>query len=221
MREGIRQPRPLTINQLADRLRADDDFTSVAALYAAHLGNPDLALERVLLDILDAEYVPYLASLRYKESGLRKRAQWERTWEFQREEDRTGSRLGIPVPPKYASADFVKSSFWSNRGKLDVPKERFIGYPGASPDADSTLLLGWAGWDYKDQAQALVNLVNDRSAQLAWGADKIGPLLDGLAEIMPWIAQWHGSYDEEWEGVPAEEFEAFLAEQRARFGVGQ
>ena len=221
MREGIRQPRPLTINQLADRHRADDDFVSVAALYAAHLGNLDLPLERVLVDVLDAEYVPYLATLRYKESGLRKRAQWEQTWELQREEDQTGARLDIPVPPKYASADFVKQSFWSNRGKLDVPKERFIGYPGASPDADTTLLLGWAGWDRKDQAQALVNLVNDRAAQLAWGADKISPLLAGLAEIMPWIKQWHGEYDEEWEGVPAEDFEAFLSEQRARFGVGQ
>lgn len=221
LREGFRQPRPLTINQLADRLRADDDFTSVASLYAAHLGNPDMPLERVLADILDAEHVPYLAALRYKESGLRKRAQWERTWELQREEDRTGKRLDIPVPPKYTSADFVKQSYWSNRGKLDMPKERFIGYPGASPDADPTLLLGWAGWDHKDQAQALVNLVNDRSAQLAWGADKIAPLLAGLAEILPWIKQWHGQYDEEWGGVPAEDFEAFLNERRSRFGVGQ
>lgn len=221
LREGFRQPRPLTINQLADRLRADDDFTSVASLYAAHLGNPDMPLERVLADILDAEHVPYLAALRYKESGLRKRAQWERTWELQREEDRTGARLDIPVPPKYTSADFVKHSYWGNRGKLDVPKERFIGYPSASPDADPTLLLGWAGWDHKDQAQALVNLVNDRSAQLAWGADKIAPLLTGLAEILPWIKQWHGEYDEELGGIPAEDFEAFLNEQRARFGVGQ
>ncbi|MBR7825772.1 BREX-2 system adenine-specific DNA-methyltransferase PglX [Actinospica sp. MGRD01-02] len=221
LREGFRQPRPLTINQLADRLRADDDFTSVASLYAAHLGNPDMPLERVLADILDAEHVPYLAALRYKEAGLRKRAQWERTWELQREEDRTGKRRDIPVPPKYTSADFVKQSYWSNRGKLDVPKERFIGYPGASPDADPTLLLGWAGWDHKDQAQALVNLVNDRSAQLAWGADKIAPLLAGLAEILPWIKQWHGQYDEEWGGVPAEDFEAFLNERRSRFGVGQ
>lgn len=221
MRDGIRQPRPLTINQLADRLRADDDFTSVAALYASHLGNPDLPLERVLAEILDTEYVPYLATLRYKESGLRKRAQWEETWKLQREEDRTGQRLDIPVPPKYTSADFTKQSFWSHRGKLDVPKERFIGYPGAAPDADPTMLLGWAGWDHKDQGQALVNLVNDRASHLAWGADKLSALLSGLAEILPWIKQWHGEYDPEWEGIPAEDFEAFLSEQRARFGVGQ
>ena len=37
----------------------------------------------------------------------------------------------IPVPPKYTSADFLKSTYWKLRGKLDVPKERWICYPGA------------------------------------------------------------------------------------------
>jgi hypothetical protein len=34
--------------------------------------------------------------------------------------------LSIPVPPKYTSADFLKTDFWRLRGKLDVPKERWI-----------------------------------------------------------------------------------------------
>ena len=109
-----------------------------------------------------ARAVPRRAALQ----GLRacvKRAEWERTWELQREEDRTGQNLHIPVPPKYKPADFRAVSYWSQRGKLDVPKERFVSYPGASRDADPTLLLGWAGWDHRDQAQALVNLVNDRT----------------------------------------------------------
>ena len=29
----------------------------------------------------------------------------------------------IPVPPKYASADFLKTDYWRLRGKLDVPKD--------------------------------------------------------------------------------------------------
>ena len=76
--------------------------------------------------VYGAEHAPFLAALRYKESGLRKRAQWERVWDQQREEDRTGERLDIKVPPKYSGADFLRHSYWSNRGKLDVPKERFI-----------------------------------------------------------------------------------------------
>ncbi|ROS32030.1 BREX-2 system adenine-specific DNA-methyltransferase PglX [Amycolatopsis thermoflava] len=211
LRDGFEQPRVLTVSQLADAFRDDKDMHSVAQLYANdHLGKRDLTLAQVLERVIADEHVPFLAAMRYKDSGLRKRAQWEKVWEQQREEDRTGQRLDIPVPPKYTSADFRKTSYWSQRGKLDVPKERFISYPGASPDADPTLLLGWAGWDHKDQAQALVNLINDRTHDAGWGRDRLTPLFAGLAEVMPWVKQWHGDYDAEWGGVPAEEYQAFL-----------
>ncbi|MGW4388473.1 BREX-2 system adenine-specific DNA-methyltransferase PglX [Streptomyces sp. NPDC004685] len=217
LRDGMEQPRTLTVNQLADALSSDADFTSVAALYATdHLGKPDLPLAQVLADIVADEHVPYLAAMRYKDPGLRKREQWEEVWKLQRDEDASGERLGIPVPPKYTSADFLKASYWSNRGKLDVPKERFISYLEASPDADSTVLLGWAGWDHKDQAQALINLVEDRTAQGGWGAERITPLIAGLVEVMPWVRQWHGEYDAEWESVPAEDCDAYLDEQMAK-----
>jgi hypothetical protein len=222
LRDGIKQPRTLTVSQLADVLRDDADFNSVAQLYAAdHMGKPDLPLADVLAEVVDAEHVPYLAALRYKDSGLRNREQWEQVWELQREEDRTGSRLDIPVPPKYKAADFLKQSYWSNRGKLDVPKERFISYLGASPEADPTVLLGWAGWDHKDQAQALFNLVDDRTKQAGWDTDRIKPLLAGLLEVMPWVRQWHGEYDEEWEGVPADEYQAYFEELCAKHQVSE
>ncbi|MCP9948342.1 BREX-2 system adenine-specific DNA-methyltransferase PglX [Actinomadura madurae] len=146
LRDGFKQPRTLTVNQLADQFKDDADMRSVAALYASdHMKKRDLPLAKVLAEIVADEHVPYLAALRYKDAGLRKREEWEQVWDLQREEDRTGKRLGIAVPPKYAPKDFQKTSYWSQRGKLDVPKERFISYPGASPDADDTLLLGWAG----------------------------------------------------------------------------
>jgi hypothetical protein len=217
LRNGMEQPRTLTVNQLADRFRDDPDMHSVAQLYAtSHLGKPDLTLAQVLDQIIADQHVPHLAALRYKDTGLRKRAQWEHVWEQQREEDRTGERLDIPVPPRYTSADFRKNSYWSQRGKLDVPKERFISYPTANPDSDPTLLLGWPGWDHADQAQALVNLINDRASEAGWETDRLTPLLAGLAEVMPWVHQWHNEYDEDWGGNPAEEFQAFLDEQRTR-----
>ncbi|WP_431996970.1 BREX-2 system adenine-specific DNA-methyltransferase PglX [Streptomyces fungicidicus] len=217
-RDGFTVPRPLTVNQLADELRHDQDVQDVAALYAAdHLGKRDASLATVLAAVIEAEHVPYLAALRYKDSGLRKRAQWEQVWEQQREEDRTGKRLDIKVPPKYTSADFLKNSYWSNRGKLDVPKERFISYPGASPEADGSLLLGWAGWNHRDQADALVSLIRDRVETGGWAKDdpRFVPLLAGLREVLPWVHQWYGEYDEEWEGNPAEEFQAALDTGRA------
>ncbi|WP_417159426.1 BREX-2 system adenine-specific DNA-methyltransferase PglX [Streptomyces cyaneofuscatus] len=206
-------PRTLSVFQLADALRHDDDVQAVAALYAAdHLDNRDASLATVLAAVVEAEHVPYLAALRYKESGLRKREQWEHVWEQQREEDRTGERLDVRVPPKYTSADFLKHSYWSNRGKLDVPKERFVSYPGASTDNDPSLLLGWAGWNYRDQAEALVNLLMDRSSVDGWRSDdpRFEPLLAGLQEIMPWVHQWYDAYDEEWGDNPAQEFQTAL-----------
>jgi hypothetical protein len=217
LRDGFEQPRTLTVNQLADRFRDDADVQSVAQLYAtSHLGKRDLTLAQVFDTIVADQHVPYLAAVRYKDSGLRKRKQWEDVWEQQRSEDRTGQRFDIPVPPKYTSADFSKNSYWSQRGKLDVPKERFISYPGANLDGDPTLLLGWAGWDHRDQAQALINLVNDRTSAAGWETDRLTPLLAGLAEVLPWVHQWHGEYDEEWGGNPAEDCQTFLTEQRNR-----
>ncbi|MFI1021003.1 BREX-2 system adenine-specific DNA-methyltransferase PglX [Streptomyces olivaceus] len=206
-------PRMLTVYQLADALRHDEDVQSVAALYAAdHLKNPEASLATVLQAVIENEHVPYLAALRYKESGLRKRAQWEQVWDQQREEDRTGEQLDIKPPPKYSGADFLRHSYWSNRGKLDVSKERFISYPGASSDGDPSLLLGWAGWNHRDQAEALVNLISDRAEQDGWKREdpRFVPLLAGLLEIMAWVHQWYDEYDEEWGDSPAREFQTAL-----------
>ncbi|UYQ62620.1 BREX-2 system adenine-specific DNA-methyltransferase PglX [Streptomyces peucetius] len=193
-RDEYTSPRTLTVFQLADALRHDENVQAVAALYAAnHLDNREASLATVLKHVIESEHVPYLAALRYKESGLRKRDEWESVWEQQREEDRTGERLDIKVPPKYSGADFLKHSYWSNRGKLDVPKERFISYPGASPDSDPSLLLGWAAWNHRDQGEALVNLINDRASIDGWELEdpRFVPLLASLREVMPWVRQWY------------------------------
>jgi hypothetical protein len=209
---GNVQPKPMTINRLADRLR---DFVSVARLYAGE----DAELATVLAEILDAEHVPYLAALRYKDSGLRNRAQWEKTWELQREEDATGKRIDIPVPPKYKGADFLKQSYWSNRGKLDVPKERFISYPGASTDGDGSLLLGWAGWDHREQAHALMTLIEERSTRDGWEKDRLIPLIAGLAEVLPWVKQWHGEIDDAYGMSPADAYASYLEDQQLKHGL--
>ncbi|WP_267241499.1 BREX-2 system adenine-specific DNA-methyltransferase PglX [Streptomyces sp. PR69] len=222
MHEGMRRPRTLTVNNVADRLGSDPDFTSVAALYAAdHLKKPDLPLAQVLNEIIADEHVPYLAAMRYKDSGLRTRREWEKVWEKQREEDRTGTRLAIDPPTKYKSSDFLKQSYWIHRGKLDVPKERFISYPEAGPDSDSTLMLGWAGWDPKDQALALTQLIETRVRSDAWGAERLVPLLAGLHEVMPWVHQWYSAYDDEWEGSPAEDLEAEFQRYLRTHGVSE
>lgn len=204
-------PKPMTVNRLADRLRADADVVSVARL----LKGPDADLADVLKDIIDSEHVPFVAQHRYKPSGMAKRRQWEATWDLQREEDATGKRLDIPVPPKYTSADFQKNTYWRHRGKLDVPKERFISYPDASPDSDSkSLLIGWAGWDHREQAAALIDLIGDREGTDGWETEKLMGLLAGLLEIMPWVRQWHGEVVPEFGQSWAEAYDTFLTSQR-------
>jgi hypothetical protein len=209
------QPRPVTVDQLADRLSADPYVTQVARLR----NGPDADLAEVLRDVLDQEHVPYLAQLRYRAEGMLKRLIWEQTWDRQREEDRTHEWQGIPIPPTYTSSDFVRNSYWRHRGKLDVPKERFISYPYASPNGDSSPLLGWAGWDHAEQAAALITLIEERSGTDGWGVDKVKPLLAGLAEVMPWVRQWHDEAAPVSDVSQADKFGSFLIAQRQRYGL--
>ena len=204
----------MTVGNLADRLRKDPEAFSVAR----QLAGDDTDMLKVIGGLIDPEHVPYLAQFRYKGEGLIKRAVWEQTWVMQRAEDARGTRLDIPVPPKYTSADFLRPSYWRNRGKLDVPKERFISYPGASPESDDSLLLGWAGWDHREQAHVLVTLIENRTNIDGWGKDRLTPLIAGLSEVMPWVRQWHSEpteFGESW----ADAYDGFLTDQRERHSL--
>lgn len=185
------RPAPISIAQLADRVARDVDLVSVLALWE---GRPDVPVVQSLTRLLADEAVPYLAAYRLKEPGLRKREAWEQTWELQRRED-AGETVGvIPVPPKYTTADFRKVSYWQARGKLDMPKERFILYPDAGRATDPTPLVGWAGWDHAQQALALATIIGARESEGA--ADSVlVPLVAGLAELQPWVEQWHADVD--------------------------
>ncbi|MFI7301514.1 BREX-2 system adenine-specific DNA-methyltransferase PglX [Streptomyces sp. NPDC050121] len=189
-KNGDRRPRPRTIGQLARELGDDAGVRSAAALYAAdHLGRREGTLADVLGAILDGEQVPYAAALRYKESGLRKRAQWERVWELQRREDETGEALGIPVPPKYVSADFQRASYWSIRGRLDIPRERFISYADVV-DEGGCLLLGWSGWSETDRVRVLLDLVGGVGRQPNPSVYRITSLLAGVQELLRSMRRW-------------------------------
>jgi hypothetical protein len=185
------RPRPRSIGQLADDVARDADLVPVLALWE---GRPDVPITQSLTHLLADEAVPFLAAYRYKDSGLRKREAWEATWALQRRED-AGETVGtVPVPPKYTSADFRKQSYWHARGKLDVPKERFIAYPEAGRDTDPTPLLGWAGWDHAQQSLALSVVIGAREAD-GWDDERLVPLAAGLAEVQPWVEQWHAGVD--------------------------
>ena len=133
---------------------------------------------------------------------------WLETWRLQRHED-LGEPRSIQVPPKYEPADFSRSDFFRLRGKLDVPKERFISYPGCEKDGDPSPLIGWAGWNHLQRAQALVTLYQERKNDDGWPAYRLMPMLVGLHELMFWLDLWH-SKPEAGSHNPAREFKQFL-----------
>lgn len=178
---------------LADRLRHDAEFLQVAGLCR---GRPDFDLTELVVELVEAEAVPFLAAYRYTESGKVKRTLWEKTWDLQRRED-AGEKVEIDVPPKYKQGDFRSAVYWRLRGKLDVPKERFILYPLAGRDSDATPVVGWAGWDHLQQAKALASWIVERQQQDGWGKDRLLPLLAGVLELVPWLRQWHNDLDPE------------------------
>ncbi|WP_105973296.1 BREX-2 system adenine-specific DNA-methyltransferase PglX [Streptomyces geranii] len=202
------QPTIRTRYQLTDLLSRDEDFVGVAELYSPHT-----ELETVMSALLADEHVPFLAALRHKPAALKKRQDWERVWELQRNEDAAETeaekrtiRDSIRAPQSYVSADFLKPSYWRARGKLDVPKERFISYATGSLSGTPEL-FGWAGWDHREQAQALATYFTVHELT----KEEITPLLAGLLELQPWLDQWHNGFDAMYSGSPA----AFFAGHRS------
>ncbi len=179
--------RPFSIREATQALQHEPAVQAVAEVLT---GSSDYDLERVLTDLALTDAVPAIAAQRYSDIGMEKRAAWEKTWDLQRKED-AGETVDIPVPPKYGQPDFRSTTYWQLRGKLDVPKERFVHLPGAERDDDPSPVLLWAGADHLQRALAMAALYQDREAVEGWDKDRLLPLLVGVAELVPWIKQWH------------------------------
>jgi len=183
-----------SVTQLANKVRHD---TATMRAIALLTGSPDADVAAVIGKLMSGEAVPFLAAQRYTPSGLEKHAEWEKVWELQRRED-AGEKVTIPVPPKYGPKDFRSTAIWRARGKLDVPKERFISYPGIQLPDDPSPVFGWAGWDHRDQAIALARQLRDQHGQAR------ALLVAGLVELEPWLHQWHAAVDPRVGASPAE-----------------
>lgn len=209
-------PTLATLSRLTDSLSRDEDFVSVTKIYS-----PRKELSAVVAELITPEHVPFLPALRYKPAALKKRADWEHVWDLQRQEDAAPDepakrkiRDRIPVPPKYTSADFLRPSYWRARGKLDVPKERFISYARtnvATPD-----LYGWAGWDHREQAIALDTYIATHEGLTT---EEVTPLLAGLLELQPWLNQWHNESDPIFAPTPAKFFEGDRQMEQGKHGL--
>ncbi|MGQ4808742.1 hypothetical protein NKDENANG_02130 [Candidatus Entotheonellaceae bacterium PAL068K] len=230
----------LSTNRLADVARQDADFMQVGELYR---GDPAFDVNRLVAELVGAESVPLLPVLRYKASGLRKRIEWEQTWNLQRQEDGIDSRTklprddpqyltdlqardlkhravgNIPVPPRYTSSDFQSHTYWRLRGKLDVPRERWLSFPHCSGAGDGTLVMAWAGYDHLQLARAISAYYVDIQERLGGRDDpRLVPLLGALIELLPWLKQWHNHVDPEFGMQMGDYFESFIQEEARHRG---
>jgi hypothetical protein len=203
----------VSITQLADVAAKDPQFMEVAEVYR---NDPAFHVQRLVEELVAAEHVPLLPVLRYKPTGLRKREQWEETWELQRREDAGETVADIPVPPKYTSADFISTGgarYWSLRGKLDVPKERWISFPHCHAE-DGSLTICWAGYDHQQQATAISAwYVDVRDRQGGKEDPRLIPLLGCLIELLPWLKQWHNDIDPTYGMAMGDYFAGFVQEE--------
>jgi len=151
-------------------------------------------------------------SLRWVETTVRAQLENEK-------KERKAREIGeIPVPPKYQSKDFLKSDYWRLRGALDVPKERWVSYPGCERSADGSLVIAWAGWDHLQHATAVATYFLDMKEQEGWSADRLQPLLAGLLELLPWLKQWHNEMNLEYGARMGDYYEAFVIDEARALG---
>jgi hypothetical protein len=202
-----------SVAQIAEAVKNDADLRSAITLLT---GDAGANIQQVIASLIADEAVPAAAPQRYKPTGVVKFREWQKVWNLQRAEDR-GDRVTIPVPPKYAPTDFAKTTYWKARGKLDVPKERFIAFIGARRSNDDTAVYGWAGWNHAEQGLAASSLLVEMAGAGA-NTEQLMPVFAALIELEPWIAQWHSEVDPAYGVSPATAVTGVVDNQLARAG---
>lgn len=173
-----------SLDQIVAALQDDPHVLAVCELLA---GRRDFSPSQLVAEVLAGESVPNHRFHIYKPGGLVKRAAWERTWEDQRRED-AGEKVTPEVPPSYGSGDFLKSEYWQLRGKLDVPKERFIAFTEVPGRGGIETLYGWAGWTPIERLRAMLAMDEQLEDADLPVADRIG-LLDSAWRLLPDVAR--------------------------------
>lgn len=242
------EPSLRRVADLAAHAERDSDFMAVAAFYT---GQPGFDVPALVLTLLKDESVPALKLLRYKDSGLRKRADWEQTWQQQRHEDAIDAEVAA-AHPRFEEESVAE---WQARikpqqdqrkaaeiGRIPAPPKyasadflnstlwRLRGgldvpkerfFSVPNPESPSEWLYGWAGWNPAQRVRALAGAYIH--AEQSSGADALHliPLLAAIQEELPWVLQWHNAMDPEMDVRPGDYFRSWLGEQLNRHGWTQ
>lgn len=142
--------KPISLRRWAREMSRDG---RVMATLEVLSGSPMFDVEIELHQIIQANAVPNRPEHYLKPSGLR--------------------QVSIPGT-EFKSSDFSDSTAWKLRGKLNIPRERFIAYTefdhtqrGADVPDGGGPWYGWAGWNEAQRADALTQLL-DRANRAGW-----------------------------------------------------
>jgi hypothetical protein len=121
---------------------------AVAQIYA---GSADADLANIIESLLRDNAIPDNPYRVYTAEGIRSLDKWKAVWALQDREDLGEKISKIPEPPDFTKEDFTQARYFQLRGRLNVPRERFILYADTSPPT-----YGWNGWRDRDRALAQV-----------------------------------------------------------------
>jgi hypothetical protein len=174
-RGALADPKPYRLEEIAAAWSHDPRVAAVAGVWTGTGLSVDLSL--VVEKLLRSNALPDNPHRLYSDEGRRKLEEWKRVWALQDQEDaweRAAAEAkergeaapvkrlvdpndpskqldAIPLPPKFDKQDFARPEFFSVRGKLNVPRERFILFADLSPNR-----FGWNGWRDRERALAQV-----------------------------------------------------------------
>jgi hypothetical protein len=174
-RGPLADPKPYRLEDVAAAWSRDPRVAAVAGVWTGTGLSVDLTL--VAEKLVRANGLPDNANRVYSDEGVRKLAEWKRVWALQDQEDAweraahdakaggepaskkkfvdpddpTKELDSIPTPTKFDKTDFAKVEYFGARGKLNIPRERFIIFADLTPNR-----FGWNGWRDRERALAQV-----------------------------------------------------------------
>lgn len=177
--------KPISLQRWARLLSRDE---RVMATLEVLTGSPMFDLEQELLKVIRANAAPNRPEHYLKPAGLRKY--------YAARQARLAAPDEPPPVPEYSSGEFSDAVTWRLRGKLNIPRERFIAYVefdhsqrGSDAPNSEGPWYGWAGWDAGQRADALAFLL-DRANRAGWQVhyQQCG-LRAALRELLPDLKQ--------------------------------
>ena len=185
-------PQLTTVNRLADAVRADAELhADRRAVRRPRRLRPRAARGRAGR----GESVPFLPVLRYTDTGLRKRAQWEDTWELQRREDAGEKRRQDPRAAQVQEQGLPEGRLLAPARRAGRAQGTLRQLPRLRTRRRHQPAHRLGRLEPPAAGHRPRRLLPRDEGERGLGAARLQPLLAGLLELVPWLEQWHNELD--------------------------